>query len=149
MASEVKVADELKALLKQAGMDPDWQAKIESDVWYTLILEKGSSKQAPQGIVGKFTAEYNRHLREAVEKAVERELRKKKPDLQAAIQRGFREGVKQILRAIEARTAIKTGKARSSWRAKLPNGRAIRAIKVKGDPRKWRRERRKHRRKET
>lgn len=145
MSSDIRLTPELRALLAGSGIDPDQEATITGGAWYTTLLEMGSSSKAPQGVFRSFRPEYRQILEAEIEKAMQAAIRRNQP-LGPALEKGFAAGVRAIMRAIEEKTPVKTGRARSSWTAKLPNGRKMRAQRVVGDVRAYNRKRRKRRR---
>lgn len=141
----IEIAGDLKELLDGAGVDPSIEGKLEAGAWYTLLLERGSSEKAPQGLIATHMAEYNALLLAEVRKALEAAIARNDPNLGAAIRKGFDAGVKAVLRKVEDYTPVASGKARSSWVATLSGGRKVRAVKHESDAAAARRKNRRRR----
>ena len=159
--SDIQLSPELRNLLSGAGVPADLGAEIEGGRWYTTLIEYGSSKKRPEGVWRAHLMEHRRALEEEMKAEAAKLYRKDgsfrsrggrqltSDDLGKSLRDGFSDGVKAVLRAIEELTPVKTGRARSSWVATLPNGRKVKAIKHVGDTAAYQRKRRKHRKKGT
>lgn len=159
--SDIQLSPELKNLLSGAGVDQNLGASIEGGRWYTTLLEYGSSEKRPEGVWRAHLGEHKRALETEMQAEAAKLYRKgggfrtrggrqlTSDDLGKALRDGFGDGVKAVLRAVEELTPVKTGRARSSWVATLPNGRKVKAIKHVGDTAAYQRKRRKHRKKGT
>jgi hypothetical protein len=153
--SDIKLSPELKNLLSGAGVDQNLGASIEGGKWYTTLIEYGSSKKRPEGVWRNHLMEHRRALEDEMKAEAARLYRKDgqfrsrggrqltSDDLGQALRDGFGDGVTAILRAIEQLTPVKTGRARSSWVATLPNGKRVKAVKHVGDTAAYQRKRRK------
>jgi hypothetical protein len=119
MSAEIEISADLEAFLSlRLG---DLEAQILSVLEYILPLEWGTSKQAPQGMVGKFIGEYQGWFVEELLHALDVYPN----DLPKALEAGVTMAALRIVRAIADRTPVDTGRAKGSWDVVLPDGTVV------------------------
>jgi hypothetical protein len=117
MSAEIVIPAELAALLAPNSV-ADVSGSILSNLEYIIPLEYGHSKQAPQGMVGKYVSEYRGFIKEAFNRVYP----SKTQDLQRAMVYAITEATNRAMRAIADRTPVDTGRAKGSWTASTPDG---------------------------
>lgn len=121
----IRLSPDLVELFAEVKRVPaKYEGQVTSNVEYALVLEYGSSQQAPDGMVRINKARFRRQLK----KSIEDQLRGTDNPLRA-IEAGVADAVMAITAILGngdgVVTPVDTGRMKGSWTARLPNGKKL------------------------
>ncbi len=123
----LRVAPGVAAIFRKAreGM-PRAEGRVSSILDYIDYLEEGTRRMAARPVIGPHVAEYREWVHEELLAALARHP----GDFEKATAEGISMATLRIMRAMADRTAQPagayfTGRAKGSWTAHLPGGRAV------------------------